>query len=96
MLLDCPTQCISLYPMTILLVRQCYYYITNPVIRIFILFCIFLDFKVVFVVLLAGNINVYIFTGGLFLTIWKKIMTSKFAQAMGRFFINRLLLIPIE
>ncbi|CAI9149540.1 unnamed protein product [Rangifer tarandus platyrhynchus] len=35
-------------------------------------------------------------TGGLFLTIWKKLMTSKFARAMGRFFINRLLLIPIE
>ncbi|XP_043312972.1 protein LEG1 homolog isoform X1 [Cervus canadensis] len=35
-------------------------------------------------------------TGGLFLTIWKKLMTSKFARAMGRFLINRLLLIPIE
>ncbi|XP_069454084.1 protein LEG1 homolog [Ovis canadensis] len=35
-------------------------------------------------------------TGGLLLTIWKKLMTSKFARAMGRFFIKRLLLIPIE
>ncbi|XP_055289171.1 LOW QUALITY PROTEIN: protein LEG1 homolog [Moschus berezovskii] len=35
-------------------------------------------------------------TGGLFLTIWKKLMTSKFAQPIGRFLINRLLLIPIE
>ena len=54
------------------------------------------DFKVVYIVLLAGNIDVSIFTGGLFLTIWKKLMTSKFAQAMRRCFINRLLLIPIE
>ncbi|XFG03661.1 hypothetical protein AB1E19_007285 [Capra hircus] len=35
-------------------------------------------------------------TGGLLLTIWKKLMTSKFARAIGRFFIKRLLLIPIE
>ncbi|XP_055288982.1 protein LEG1 homolog [Moschus berezovskii] len=35
-------------------------------------------------------------TGGLFLTIWKKLMTSKFAQLMGRFLINTLVLIPIE
>ncbi|XP_055289434.1 protein LEG1 homolog isoform X1 [Moschus berezovskii] len=35
-------------------------------------------------------------TGGLFLTIWKKLMTSKFTRAIGRFFIKRLLLIPIE
>ncbi|XP_043312977.1 protein LEG1 homolog [Cervus canadensis] len=34
-------------------------------------------------------------TGGLFLAIWKKLMTSKFARDMARFFIKRLLLIPI-
>ncbi|KAB0364271.1 hypothetical protein FD754_008427 [Muntiacus muntjak] len=34
-------------------------------------------------------------TGGLFLVMWKKLMTSKFARAMARFFIKKLLLMPI-
>ena len=35
-----------------------------------------------FIGLLTGNITVPIFTGGLILTIWKKLMTSEFAQAV--------------
>ena len=44
-----------------------------------------------FIILLTGNINVSIFSRGLFLAIWKKLMTSKFARAMARFFAKSLL-----
>ena len=43
---------------------------------------------------LAENINIPIFTGGLFLTVWKIAMTSEAGRAAGQFLIKRLLLIP--